>query len=176
MRPGWGSCSFMIRHVSELPNELRTSVCIVGAGAAGIAIATALSRAGVDCAVLESGLRNFDAATQSLYKSELTGVEHGGIHTMRFRVFGGSTTRWAGQALPLLSCDFERRPWINSSGWPIGPADLEPYYRKAAEVMQVPPAPKLAGWLDWLGRTPDFDPEVVAPAVSIFSRQPNFAS
>jgi len=48
--------------------EVETDLCIVGAGAAGIAIAREFAGTPVRVTLLESGGRTPDAATQSLYR------------------------------------------------------------------------------------------------------------
>lgn len=165
----------MIRHLVEKSGgEVWAPICIIGAGAAGIAIAVELSRAGAPVCVLEAGERRFDREAQDLYESETSGVRHDGVHSMRFRVFGGSTTRWAGQALPFFDCDFARRPWIPHSGWPITRKELAPYYQRAAALMQIPAPLGEAGWLDDFASVPGFDPRVVHPSASIFSSKPDF--
>ena len=72
-----------------------------------------------------------EAASQDLYRSRVVGLKHKGIHDGRARVHGGTTTLWAGQALPLDPIDFEPRDWVPQSGWPFGRDTLEPYYRRA---------------------------------------------
>ena len=52
-------------------------------------------------------------------------------------MFGGSTTRWGGQCLPFDDLDFERRPWVAHSGWPIGRRELDPYYRRASRTCHL---------------------------------------
>src|SRR5215475_13009962 len=100
----------MLRDIDQLDDStLVTDICIIGAGAAGIVLACELDGLGARVTVLESGRLDFDERTQGLYRSEVVGLPHGGVHGYRYRVFGGSTTKWAGQALPLSGFDFERR-------------------------------------------------------------------
>src|SRR5207245_319558 len=60
-----------------------------------------------------------------------------GIHTGRFRVHGGTTTRWGGQILELDEIDFERRPWVPGSGWPFPKSELKRHYARALELEGV---------------------------------------
>lgn len=48
--------------------DLQADICIVGAGAAGIAMAMELIDSGLEVLLLESGGFEFDAKTQSLYE------------------------------------------------------------------------------------------------------------
>jgi len=125
----------MIRDLlREKPSpDYRPQICIVGAGAAGICLAVELSKRGKNVMVLEGGGRDIEDAAQEPYRSEVVGHEHRGIHTGRFRVHGGTTTRWGGQVYELNSEDFERRDWITGSGWPLSHSDLEPFYRRALD-------------------------------------------
>ena len=103
------------------PRELRAQVCVVGGGAAGITVATELARNGVSVIVLEGGGGRFEERSQELFRSEVVGLAHTGIHTLGSRTLGGATTRWAGQALPLQDIDFTARSWVPESGWPSHP-------------------------------------------------------
>ncbi len=118
---------------------VRTDVCIVGAGAAGIAIASELSGHSCRVALLESGDFKFRHRPQSLYLGEQIGMPNFSTGLSRFRTFGGSTTRWGGQCRPLDALDFEPRDGIPHSGWPFDLAYLEPYYRRAQAVCQLGP-------------------------------------
>jgi choline dehydrogenase-like flavoprotein len=128
--------------------------------------------------VLEGGGRSFDQRTQDLYRGEVVGMPHGGMLGYRYRVFGGSTTRWAGQALPLSNLDFALRDWVPGSGWPLRAADLAPYYARAARMMMIPAFPPDSdseAWPEALSRPPSFDPLLVRPRFSEFSPKPSFA-
>lgn len=109
-------------------------VCIVGAGAAGIALAVELRRSGLRVLLLEAGGLDVEAESQDPYRAEVTGLPHAGVHEGRFRALGGSTTRWGGQILEFDDLDFAERPWVDGSGWPIGKAELQPYYDRAIHL------------------------------------------
>ncbi len=109
-------------------------VCVVGAGAVGILVALQLLRAGKSVALLESGGLAFEQETQDLYRSEVTGHRHTGVHDGRFRTWGGTTTRWGGQILELEPIDFARRDWIPQSGWPIPKQELTSAYVEALHL------------------------------------------
>ena len=116
---------------------LTADICIAGAGAAGITLALALRDAGLDVILLESGALEDDANTQALYRGTMTGIDTWQLDDHRWRLFGGSTSRWAGWCRPMHPFDFERRPYIEKSGWPISYADLEPYYPLAHERVEL---------------------------------------
>jgi choline dehydrogenase-like flavoprotein len=109
-------------------------VCVVGAGAAGISLAVELDRLGKRVLVLEGGGAQLEPSSQALYQAESIGHPHAGARIGRFRTYGGTTTKWAGQLLEFDPSSFARRPWIAGSGWPISKRDLAPYYARALEL------------------------------------------
>jgi choline dehydrogenase-like flavoprotein len=113
------------------PAPAHADICILGAGAAGILLATQLAAAGRRVTLLEGGGRHLEAASQELYRSELPGLPHQGIHEGRFRTYGGTTTRWGGQILELDAADFEPRPYVSGSGWPFPKSTLTRFYERA---------------------------------------------
>ena len=115
----------------SFPGALDADVCVVGAGPVGITLALELSRRGRDVVLLESGGHEIDPALQDLYTSTNVGHPHNGINLGRYRAFGGTSTQWGGQILPFERIDFEKRDWVEASGWPITFDDLDPYYRRA---------------------------------------------
>ena len=116
---------------------LQCDLCIIGGGAAGITLASTFAdNRDVDVCLVESGGFDFDADVQELYRSEAVGGPYEAYDT-RLRYFGGSTNHWGGYCRPLDELDFEIRPWVPYSGWPIGRADLAPYYDRAADLCQI---------------------------------------
>lgn len=116
---------------------IEADVAIVGAGAAGIALATELADYTARVALIESGDFRYRHRTQFLYLGDNVGRTNFSTVFSRFRCFGGSTTRWGGQCRPLDPIDFEARPGIPSSGWPFDYAHLEPYYRRAQRLCNL---------------------------------------
>ncbi|WP_395665044.1 FAD-dependent oxidoreductase [Methylocella sp.] len=119
--------------------EICADVCVIGGGAAGIALALALPRS-LKVVLIEGGGLTSDPMSQSLYAGESVGLTHDSPADSRSRFLGGSTNCWGGWCRPLDPFDFERRPWVPHSGWPIRKADLEPYYRHAGELLELPDA------------------------------------
>jgi choline dehydrogenase-like flavoprotein len=114
----------------------RYDLCIVGSGPAGITLANELRGSGLRVCVLESGLQR-----PTRRGDELRRVVSEGIHIKdwsRERVLGGASTTWAGLSSPLDALDFESRPWLSRSGWPIDRAELERDYSAAAERYRFP--------------------------------------
>lgn len=116
---------------------LQADVCIAGAGAAGITLALTLRDAGVDVILLESGGLESEPDTQALYEGTMSGIDTWELDKKRWRLFGGSTSRWAGWCRPLEREDFERRSYVAGSGWPITFDDLVPFYERAHARVQL---------------------------------------
>jgi choline dehydrogenase-like flavoprotein len=123
------------RFAPERP--LQADLCIVGAGAAGIALAREFIGTRYRVAVLESGGLRYSGRVQRLYAGENAGVPGYALTYSRFRVFGGSTTRWPAQCRPLDPIDFQCRPGIADSGWPFDHRHLEAWYPRAQAVCML---------------------------------------
>ena len=130
----------MILHADMITTdtELRADLCIVGAGAAGIAIALQFLDASASVLLLEAGGETPDAAAQSLYRGEVAAARlHAPADTYRERRFGGTTTLWGGRCIPFDPIDFETRDYMPGSGWPFGLETLAPYYPHANAICEA---------------------------------------
>ena len=160
----------------EEGSEIRTDVCVIGSGAAGISIAVELDGSGHDVVLLPGGAPFHDAGCQDLYRSRVVGLKHNGIHAGRARIHGGTTTLWAGQALPFEPIDFEHRDWVAHSGWPFSIQTLEPYYPRAERVLKLDSMSyDERSWPPNLPGPPRFDPEIFQCRISQFSNHANLA-
>lgn len=141
---------------------LKTQVCIVGTGQAGITLAWYLLRQGIDVTLLE-GSRIFspggpNAPVQNayfynentlLYNGQSLGLfannepqflirptpQYSQGPRERERIYGGTSTHWGGQSRPLDAITFEQRPGF--PGWPITREDLDPYYAEACKFLDL---------------------------------------
>jgi choline dehydrogenase-like flavoprotein len=113
-------------------------VAIVGAGAAGIALADALDSAGLRVCLVESGGQQISTAGQSLNDAGAEGLRTFSANASRFRCFGGSTSRWGGQCRPLDANDFQPGGQQSDSCWPFDFTEMLPYYRRAAVICNLP--------------------------------------
>jgi choline dehydrogenase-like flavoprotein len=130
----------MILDAKELPDgeTLAADICIVGAGAAGIAMALELAGSPLQVLVLESGGFKEERATQDLYAGSVVDERlHSPPDRYRQRRYGGTTTIWGGRCMPLDAIDFETRDFMPYSGWPIGPGALAPFYPKANQLCEA---------------------------------------
>ncbi|MFM9916814.1 MAG: GMC oxidoreductase [Rhizobacter sp.] len=115
----------------DLTQPLRAAVCIVGAGAAGITLACELDGAGVPVLLLDAGpVQGRGEVSQDPYEGSSDGV-HATPRFFRRRGFGGTTAIWGGRCVPYDPIDFEARPHVSASGWPIAYDEVERHYPKA---------------------------------------------
>ena len=130
----------MIFDLNDLPDDqvLQADLCIVGAGAAGIAMALQFVGQGLQVLLVESGGRRREADVQDLYAGEVVRPAlHAEPDRFRCRQFGGSTTLWGGRCIPYDPIDFEKRSYIQDSGWPIEFEDLQTYYAEANRICEA---------------------------------------
>jgi choline dehydrogenase-like flavoprotein len=130
----------MIQVANELPENcvLSGDICLIGAGAAGIAIALELVASGLEVILLEAGDSEPSASTQDLYAGEVVDERlHSPPDRYRQRRFGGTTTIWGGRCVPFDAIDFEVRDFIADSGWPFALSELAPYYPRANRLCEA---------------------------------------
>lgn len=151
----------MISDIRQLPegSVLESDVCIVGGGAAAIAIARELAGADLRVAVLESGGLGLEADVQGLAAGTASGIPYFPLDESRYRMLGGSTYRWGARSAPMLPDDFEPRSWIAHSGWPLRFADLAPYYDRVEDLagLHVPFDYDEKVWQGFATPPPSFD-------------------
>lgn len=131
---------------------LRTDICVIGAGPAGLTVADRLRGSGLEVVVLESGGDAWDEDTQALAQGALVGepFRFNGtevtLDTDRLRQLGGTSNHWTGQCRPLDAHDFEVREAVAHSGWPLTLDDLLPYYERAARSCDLATDQWDSGW------------------------------
>ena len=128
-------------------------ICIVGAGAAGIAMALEWLNSSAKVILLEGGGFNLEASMQDLYRGEITGKPYYPLQAASLHFFGGTTGHWAGFCAPYDPIDFQKRSWVPHSGWPITRKQLDPYYERAQRVVELGPYEYDASY--WEARDPD---------------------
>ncbi|MES2978492.1 MAG: GMC family oxidoreductase [Pseudomonadota bacterium] len=130
----------MIQGASEIPSGsvLQADVCVIGAGPAGISLTLDLASRGLTVVLLESGGMQESPATQALYEGEVAdALMHSPPDKYRHRRFGGSSAIWGGRCMPFDPIDFESRPHVAHSGWPMSYEDLLPFYPQANALAEA---------------------------------------
>jgi heterodisulfide reductase subunit A-like polyferredoxin len=82
--------NFIDSNSHDFPTKIKTNICIIGAGAAGITLARNLKNID-DVLLVESGDFNMNGNTQALYKGKNTALPYFDLLTCRLRYFGGAT-------------------------------------------------------------------------------------
>ena len=140
----------MYLHADQLPEHtvLRGyDICIVGAGAAGIAMAQRLANSSLKVILLVSGGPGDKAAPdrdrQSLYHgtvgSFLRKVDPVFLQRSRLNMYGGTTNHFGFWARPLDPIDFGPRSGFRESAWPFTFEELQPYYMDAHQFGRFGP-------------------------------------
>jgi len=165
----------------EFSSEIETDLCIVGAGAAGITIARALDGSAARICLLEGGGLRPDPATNALYRGYNAGLPYFPLDVCQLRAFGGNTNAWGGWCRPLDPIDFEARPWVPDSGWPLSRADLGEYYLEAHELCQLRRKTyAVEEWLSAIGdrnaKTLAVDPALLETVLHQFSPPTRFGA
>ncbi len=117
--------------------RIEADVCIVGAGAAGIAVALELDGSPLKVCVLESGGPRYAPDAEALNELEVVGLPLNVDWQIRRRGLGGTTETWFGRCALLDPHDFEPRPWVPESGWPIPSAEVDRFRPAAERLLEV---------------------------------------
>jgi choline dehydrogenase-like flavoprotein len=145
-----------------MEEKLKADVCIVGAGAAGLTLAHALRGSGLRVLVLESGPVDDPDRWNA---GEVAGHAYNGLARGRVRGIGGTTAVWPGQCIRLRPADV--------AAWPF---DLDPHYRRAEELLGIPPGETARDPWELFGEPgPGLDPNRVDVALSVFCKRKRLA-
>jgi hypothetical protein len=121
----------------NISTETIYDVCVIGAGAAGITIANALSNAGKKIALCEAGGRDFSEESQENYKGEVSGDPYFELDFGRKRFLGGSTNCWNGWCRSFEEGDFNRTYLGEKYKWPLDYKELLKYRKAACDILEV---------------------------------------
>ena len=129
----------MIIDANELEDNhsIRSRVCIVGGGVAGITLALELEKQGISSIILEGGGEQYESESQLLYRGKNLGKKYYSMDTARLRWLGGTSNHWGGNCRELDELDFETRDWVNHSGWPISKRTLDDFYLRAKAYLRL---------------------------------------
>jgi choline dehydrogenase-like flavoprotein len=164
----------------EPGSGITADVCIIGSGAAGIPIAAELSRHGIATVVLAGGRKRERPWERDLNRGVIEAAyPHEPLEANRRRAFGGTTTAWGGRCIPFDPIDFDARPWVPGSGWPLTYTELLPYFQRAMEICEAGAFSFDAGETFSPGEAPmipGFDgPDVISSRLERWSPPTDFA-
>ena len=124
----------------EAGTTLETDLAIIGTGPAGLSIAREFVSTGVRVMLVESGGLTEASAVALSETFENAGASRFlDPRRVRNRGLGGSSQTWSGKCRTFDDIDFERRPWVAHSGWPISKSELAPFEERAAAAMHLGP-------------------------------------
>lgn len=126
-------------------------IAVVGAGAAGIALALSLAEAGRPVLLLEAGgdLSDDDHSPSSAVPGDpaaavpvANGPTHGWERPLRLDQgrasgLGGTAELWHGQCTRLHDEDVTPRPWLGNLAWPLPAGDLAAAYHEAERWFEL---------------------------------------
>ena len=113
---------------------MKTDICVIGGGAAGISFATTFCDTSTQVVLLEGGTLVPEVDSRNIYRVVPGTRPILDVDPSRSWHFGGNTNHWFGNCRPLDTADFAHRDWIPYSGWPISRHELLPYYERAQQV------------------------------------------
>jgi GMC oxidoreductase len=143
-------------------------VCIVGAGPVGLALALECEAKGLSVLLLEAGQARAGQVVDQLCNAEISDpLRHAPLDHINRCGLGGTSELWGGRCVPLDDIDYERRSFVNQSGWPISATELENYNATAASYLDCGNSgfiSEIAGW--------DQAPEMSCQSIERLSSQP----
>jgi choline dehydrogenase-like flavoprotein len=131
----------------ETGTTLKTDICIVGGGPAGISIAQSFIGHSASVIWIESGGLLSDEGVQELNSGTFGETPYNGLDLARHRQVGGSTRIWntpvngdfGAKYVPLDSCDFKSRSLPDYPGWPFEYSHLTEFYERAQTICGLGP-------------------------------------
>ncbi len=118
---------------------IEADICIIGSGAAGISVALQWIDTPYKVILLEGGGFEYDDKVQELYNGKLTGQPYYPMKASRLHYFGGTSGHWGGMCSTFDNIDFEKRDWIENSGWPVKREDIAAFYPRAHPILDLGP-------------------------------------
>ena len=119
-------------------DPIRTDVCIVGGGPAGISLALRLAeRSDLGICLLESGGEAYEPEAQDLAAGTTDGMPLPPLGESVIRALGGSTWSYGGVVGPLDETAFERRWWVTTAGWPVDRGAIDRYEADAMAMFGI---------------------------------------
>jgi nucleoside-diphosphate-sugar epimerase/choline dehydrogenase-like flavoprotein len=124
--------------------SIEADVCVIGSGPAGWTVAAELAESGLKVLVLESGgaLQSGGECIEPEYEAlNLTEDVGAPLFNGRRRTLGGTPEYkgWGSRCRALDDIDYQARPWVAESGWPIDAQAVAPFLDRASRVLGAGP-------------------------------------
>lgn len=126
-------------------------ICICGGGVTGLSLGLELARENPDknIAIMESGGHS-PGAEQTANIGKIIGNDAYPLQISRMRGLSGTQWVWGGNSRPLDPIDFEKREWVENSGWPISYDEVMKYMPQATQALDIDN-------LDWSREHPELE-------------------
>ena len=118
--------------------EVKTKVCIIGAGTAGIFLAQQLRKTGIHVVLLEAGDEVAKLPETVGQRCVQKGIRYRGAESGRSFGLGGTSVLWGGQLIPLSASDMASRSNVGFDPWPIDFSDISGYFPRVKELLGIP--------------------------------------
>ena len=110
-------------------------LCIIGSGHAALPIALNLDGKKIKICIIPGGKSSFSKKLQDTYVG--TSNLNIPLDKYRLKIFGGTSKIWGGRCIPFKPIDFVKRKYMKMSGWPISLSELDKYYEKASDYLDI---------------------------------------
>ncbi|WP_226626415.1 GMC oxidoreductase [Alloyangia pacifica] len=130
----------------ETACQIHYDLCVIGAGAAGLAVADSARQNGLSVLIVERG-----GEIASVPRREPllpVGSPHDPAHKTTREGLGGTLSIWGGRCVPFDPEDFSDRPGLGAS-WPISYEDYAAWVPAASALFEVEPRYNVATPADW---------------------------
>lgn len=123
--------------IGMLNKFAHADICIIGAGIAGLIVATKIASAGKKVIVVESGASKFDKEVHKLNSLDFCSSYYSREFDGRYRGLGGTSSRWGGRIIPIPDSETHRREHLDMPEWPIDLAQLDSYGEEIERLLGV---------------------------------------
>lgn len=109
-----------------MAHSIKTDICIIGGGTASLFFLRSLLnfQSDLNVVVLESGPIDSCRSTSDIYNCKSVRSSYTGITDGRSFGFGGTSSLWGGQMIPISQSDMLNRPHVKFPQWPISFSEL----------------------------------------------------
>lgn len=128
----------MILNLNKLNkyNKISTKICIIGAGTAGLFLASQLSSKKKEVIIIEAGDEHATSFVRKYFKINSNTQHYINNKNENSRAFGigGTSTIWGGFMVPMQRSEFEKNSLFS---WPIKFKDLQKYYSIVKKKLKI---------------------------------------